>query len=161
VELFLDISMIILASTICYQDVKTRLVHLILLVGFIGLLAFKAVWETSYIEVLVLERLINLIILSLTLLLVWIYFKFIRKKRFLNVIGMGDILVFLAFVIAYEANTFIIHLTLSLIFSLLLHFIFKNNYKKKDTIPLAGFMCIYFIGVLLMERFHILIPFNQ
>jgi hypothetical protein len=158
-ESFLDILVITLAVLITYQDIKQRRVHFIALAAFIGLLVVKAVYLSAYIEVLLLEILMNLTIVGVMILLLWIYFKFLRKKRLFEVIGMGDILLFVAFAIAFEAGTFIIHLTMSLVFSLIFHFIFKNHYKKHKTIPLAGFMCIYFIGILVMEKFHLEIPF--
>ena len=157
-ELILDVIIILLAIFIAYQDITQRKVLLIALVGFIIILVFKAVMLSLYVEVLLFNRLINLLIVGVLILLLWMYFKFLRKRKLAEVIGMGDILLFISFAIAFEAEVFIPHLTLSLIFSLLFHFLFKNYYDKEKTIPLAGFMCIYFIGILIAGHFHFEIP---
>ena len=160
-SVFLNISIILCCIFIAYQDIKQRKVLLLVLLGLISLVTFKAILLAAYLEVALLECFINLVIISLMVLLLWIYFKLLRKKQLTDVLGLGDILMFVVFAIAFSAVTFIIHLTLSFVFSLMFHLILKKHYKKENTVPLAGFMSIYLIGLLLVESVEIKIPFLQ
>ncbi len=84
--------------------------------------------------------------LILSILLVLYLYTLIRIKRpfFKEVFGIGDALFFLALAIAFPTITFIILFVFSLLFSLGIWLIAKNN-TKYNTIPLAGYMSLFLI----------------
>ena len=59
-------------------------------------------------------------------------------------IGIGDLLLFIAFTLGYESTEFVIHFTMAMIFSLVVHLLMKSFYKKHKTVPLAGYMAVFF-----------------
>lgn len=92
----------------------------------------------------------NIILVSCVLALLWIITKFIFKKKFLNVsFGLGDMLFIYAFALGFPTVTFIILFVGSILFSLLA-FIILKMFTQAKTVPLAGFMGIFLISVLLL-----------
>ena len=130
---------------IFYQDTKERSVYWFLfpIVAFAaGYLyytntLFELFWRTS---------IANLGIIALIFLVLQAYSKFKLKTDVKEVFGLGDALLFIGLCVAFPNVTFIIFFVFSLLFSLLLHFVLKNKMKVKS-VPLAGYMSAFFIGV--------------
>ena len=85
---------------------------------------------------------INLLIICILILILFLYTKFKLKLKLNEAIGIGDILFFIGLAFAFPPITFTVLFVFSLIFSLFLHFIMKN---KIETIPLAGYMSVFFM----------------
>ncbi|WP_397301593.1 hypothetical protein [Nonlabens ulvanivorans] len=83
-------------------------------------------------------------LLSILLFAIFIYARIIKKKDFFSMIGIGDLLLFLVFVFGYEPSEFVVHFTFAMIFSLVVHLIMKSQYKRHLTVPLAGYMAVFF-----------------
>jgi hypothetical protein len=149
--MWLQIITILVFGTIAYQDVKERMVYWVLFPVSGFLLGAMHLKESSYTNFIISVS-ANILLVCSILLLLWIYFKIIKKQRFLNVsIGVGDILFFYAFALGFPIITFMILLISCFYFSLLA-FVVLNFFVKAKTIPLAGFMCIFLIGILLISN---------
>jgi hypothetical protein len=94
-------------------------------------------------EVIIAETLINLTLIVSILFIAKLFSKFFLNKKLTNEsIGIGDISLFIALCFAFPVVSFSIFFVCSLFFSLFIHLVFNRN---KDTIPLAGFMSLFFI----------------
>lgn len=138
--------LILIFLIIFFQDTKQRLVYWFLypLVG-IAALIIQANSNNYYISLT--HSGINLAIITIMLSTGLLYAKFKMKKKFVNEsMGIGDILLFGSLCFAFASVTFVILLIFSLIFSLLLHVYFVQKSEDK-TVPLAGYMSLFFAGI--------------
>jgi hypothetical protein len=130
--------------TIAYQDYKDRMVFWFLypIVGLLGFFIQKKyglLWT-----VVAFNTIVNLIFISIMLAILWMYTKLILKKKLINeAIGIGDILFFVFLSFCFPIVTFVFMFVMALIFSLGIHLIFSKD--KKETIPLAGYMAVFFL----------------
>ena len=125
-----------------YQDLKTRSVYWFwfpLLAVSCGLLHYK----NTMVELFLATILINFSFISMLLLVVYGYSKFKLKVTLKSVLGLGDILLFIALIFSFSTISFIIIFIFALIFSLILHLITKRASINK-TVPLAGYMSLFF-----------------
>ena len=130
---------------IFWQDCKDRLVYWFLypLIGVFGYFI-----QTKFLdfETIVANTSINLCLILTVLLVLYVYCKIILNKKLINhSIGTGDILFFVFLTCCFSIVSFLVLFAFSLFFSLVLHLIFKN--KTHKTIPLAGYMSIFFVLV--------------
>jgi hypothetical protein len=152
----LKILLILVLLFICYQDYKDRLVYW-LLYPIVGVLGFGI--QIAYLDykIIILNSLINLIFITILLFITYIYTTFILKKQWLNQsIGSGDILLFIFLSFTFSFISFIILLTFSLVFSLLLHTlspILRSYNKACITVPLAGYIALFFSVVYMASLF--------
>ncbi|PWK22592.1 hypothetical protein LX92_03067 [Maribacter polysiphoniae] len=117
----------------------------------IGLLLFVLHLINSHWEVGLIYILTNILIISGVLLLLYLYTKHILKQKFLNVsFGLGDILFLYALALGFPTITFIIVLVGSIFFSLIA-FLLLKRYKEMSTVPLAGLMGLFLIGLVLFS----------
>lgn len=115
-----------------------------------SLLALLYLNVTTFVQ-FSLFALTNFLVVSGILLILFLYTKHIAKKGFLNVsFGLGDLLFFYAFALGFPTLTFIVLFASSILFSLIL-FLFSKTEKEKETIPLAGLMGFFLIGVFLIS----------
>ncbi|WP_299432215.1 hypothetical protein [uncultured Aquimarina sp.] len=129
---------------IAWQDLNNREVYWFLLPSLfiiLGFLHYNNVVPIHFKNAIV----INLGLIFSIISILYLYAK-IRIKRpfFKEVFGIGDALFFLAFAVAFPTATFIILFVFSLLFSLGIWLIIKNN-SKHNTIPLAGYMSLFLI----------------
>lgn len=140
--ILIKVVLIITFGIIFFQDIKDRMVYWFLfpLVGLcVGILFFlKTLPELFYTSVL-----LNLVFVSMLLGIVFLYTKFKLKTTFSHAIGLGDVLFLFTLVFACASVSFMILLPAALIFSLTLHLFLSKN-KKNVTIPLAGYMSLFF-----------------
>lgn len=66
--------------------------------------------------------------------------------------GLGDLLFFYTVSIAFPSFTFSILFMSSVFFSFVIHLIFKNKLKD-ETVPLAGYMALFFAIVFFTNIF--------
>lgn len=67
-------------------------------------------------------------------------------------IGLGDILFLLAVIPLFQFRNYILFIITGMIFSLLL-FLGVRFFKKMDTVPLAGYLSLFLIGILATDFF--------
>jgi hypothetical protein len=72
------------------------------------------------------------------------------KRSIWQVIGLGDILMFIALGLCLPTLPFIVTFISSLIFSLIIHLIGSNNLHH-NTIPLAGYMSLFYFVLFLAD----------
>jgi predicted membrane channel-forming protein YqfA (hemolysin III family) len=148
----LKVIVMLVCGLVAFQDFKERAVSWILFPIIGSLLAFLYLNATSF-EQYYLFVLTNTLLISGILLILFLYTKHIARKGFLNVsFGLGDLLFFYAFALGFPTLTFIVLFATSILFSLVV-FLFSKTEKEKETIPLAGLMGFFLIGVFLLSFF--------
>jgi hypothetical protein len=133
--------------TVAYQDIKERSVYWFVfpIIAFaFGYLYFINTFFAFFWRTI----LVNLGIVTLVLLILHAYTKFKLKTNLPSVFGLGDALLFFAICVAFPSVSFVIFFVFSLLFSLLLHFVLKTQ-TKVQSVPLAGYMSLFFIGIYL------------
>jgi len=146
INIGLKLCLIAIFIIIFWQDTKDRLVYWFLF-PTIGVAAYILnARSIGFLPALV-NSFLNLMLILAVLLASYLYLAFIKKQGFLNEsIGMGDLIFFMFLPFTFSTVTFVILFVFSLIFSLLLHLIYKRKQVDK-TVPLAGYMALFFAAV--------------
>jgi len=138
--LLTKITLLILFSIVLYQDVKERLVYWFLF-PLIGLCCGFLYYSETLAELFIASILINAVFVFLLLFVVYIYSRLKLKTPIFNSIGLGDILLLFGLAFTFSSVSFIVIFICAIIFSLVLHMVFKRN---NSTVPLAGYMGLFF-----------------
>ncbi|MEO1032267.1 MAG: prepilin peptidase, partial [Bacteroidota bacterium] len=143
---------------ISIQDFTYRAIHisLPLLLLIVALAANYLDFKLNFAHMLY-----NVLFIAINVLGLFLYFS-IKEKRLYNpidtMLGLGDILFFLAIAPLFSLQTFIVFFISGLIFSLVIHLI-SNLFKRIETIPLAGYLSVFLgLNICLKEFFKIEIP---
>lgn len=141
---------LVILLLIFYQDIRTRLVWwwLFPLVGILGgaIYYFEGNEENFLYNIGV-----NLVITSTILGILYLYATLVlRKKFFEESFGLGDVLLFYALSFCFPSLTFIILFSFSMLFSSVLFIYFKGR-TKISTVPLAGFMALFFALIIIVN----------
>ena len=147
--ILIKIILILALMTIFYQDIKERSVYWFLFL-IVACTAGYLYFTKTFLELFGTTAAINLGIISVIFLVLHSYAKFKLKTTLKSVFGLGDALFFLGLCIAFPVAAFIIFFVFSLVFSLVLHFVFKKR-MRETSVPLAGYMSLFFIGVYLFH----------
>ncbi|MEX0275118.1 MAG: hypothetical protein AB3N16_12145 [Flavobacteriaceae bacterium] len=148
----LHILTILSCTAIAVQDIKDRMVYWVLF-PITGILLGSLYLQHSSLPNFVLNVSTHLLLVAVIIALLWVYTKFLRKQEFLNAsFGFGDVLCLIAFALGFPTVTFIVLLASGLCFSVLA-FIVLNYFVNAITVPLAGFICLFLIGILLLSNF--------
>lgn len=140
--LFLKIILLGSLGFILYQDVKERQVYWFLF-PIIALCTGILFYNNTISELFISASLLNLIFVTVLLIAVYLYSRFKLKTKFNHVFGLGDVLFFFAVCSSFSTISFIVIFSCSLFFSLILHLFLSQN-KKSLTVPLAGYMSLFF-----------------
>lgn len=138
----LRVLLILVFIMVWYQDIKERQVFWVLFVIISGLCGFLF-YNSTIPELFFNAILMNLTFVSTLILIVFMYSKLKLKTRFLNVIGLGDVLLFIGLGFSFSTVSFIVIFISSLFFSLILHLFIKRK-STFNTVPLAGYMSLFF-----------------
>lgn len=150
--LALNITVVLACTLIAFQDFKERMVSWILFPIVGSLLAVLYICNTSF-EQFYPFVFTNMVLVSAIILVLYLYTKYITKKKFLNVsFGLGDLLFFYAFAFGFPTITFLILFVGSVLFSLAV-FLLSKKQQKNETIPLAGLMGFFLSAVILASFF--------
>ena len=148
----LKILLLICFFAILFQDSKDRKVYWFLY-PVIGLIAFAIQTQQNNFFISITNSLVNLLFIFMILSICYFYAKFKLKQHFTDeVFGLGDILFFIFITFSFASISFVILFIFSLFFSLLLHAFLKNNNSDK-TVPLAGYMSLFFGTVYIISFF--------
>jgi hypothetical protein len=151
IDALLKIALIIVFVFIFIQDFKSRLVYWFLY-PLLGILCFFIQTTHNSLYSTLINSVINLVFVVLILITSYGYSWFKLQKHFLKeVFGIGDVLFFLAICFSFSTGSFLILFVFALFFSLILHFFMKQRDKEK-TVPLAGYMSLFF-GVVYIISF--------
>ena len=139
-------------GVMAFQDFKERAVMWILFPLVAGLLATIHIWHIGM-EFFWFFALANILLVTAVLIILWLFTKYVFKKKFLDVsFGLGDMLFFYALALGFPTLTFIILFVSALLFALFC-FSLLRIFNKTDTVPLAGLMSIYLIGAMCISIF--------
>ncbi len=125
-----------------YQDLNDRKVYWFLF-PIIGLCAGVLYFTNTLPELFLISVFYNLSFVFILFSVILLYTKFKLKTSFKNVIGLGDVLLFLALIFGCATISFMVLLPSALIFSLALHLLLSKKQVHK-TVPLAGYMSLFF-----------------
>jgi len=132
-----------------YQDIRDREVTWVLFPLLGTSLALTYGLQVG-IAIFTMAILVNLILTSIIVLLLWAITKFLFKKPFLNVsFGLGDLLLLYVLALGFPTMTFVYLLVGSLFFSLVAFFTMKLLLQTK-TVPLAGLMGLFLMAMTLL-----------
>ena len=145
----LYISLVLLLLVVIYQDLKWRAVNLIifptLLVCTFGV--FMGEYYNWH------SLLMNVLFITVIILALFVYIS-IKQKKLTNIFkahfGLGDVLFMYAVLPLFSSRNLILFIICGMLFSLLLHVVINFKAIGKDaelTIPLAGYLSIFLIGI--------------
>lgn len=138
-------------GSIVFQDFKERKVYWFLFPMAMLLFGSLHFLHSTRPKVFFYYSLINSLLITSVIAILFVYTHFISKKAFLNhSLGLGDILFFYAFGLGFPSTTFIVLFVGTIIFSLLVFLLFKRRLKL-DTVPLAGLMGLFLVFVILFS----------
>ena len=139
----------ILVLTI-YQDCKYRLIHVIIPI----VLLILASWSFLSKGLLIRDLLPSLVFLTLVIIGLFVYVS-VKSKRLVNPIdsflGLGDVLFFLAIIPLFYVTSYVLFFISGMFFSAIMHLVLGG--QKKDHLPLAGYLSIYLIVLLIVNQF--------
>ncbi len=137
-----------LLGAICLQDFRERKVYWFLF-PFLGMVLCTIYYGVAVDSIVFLLNIaLNMIFMVVVVLLIFLYAKIIAKQKFVNhSLGLGDMLFFVAIALGFPTVTFLILFVNALLFSLLGFLVLKGRLHQ-PTVPLAGFMSVFFIVLL-------------
>lgn len=138
---YFKLLLIIVFAIILYQDFYHRMVYWFLYPA-VGILAFLIQLNNLPVMIVLFNSGSNLLFTAIILGLSFLYARF-RSLNFKNSIGIGDILFFVFVCCSFSIVSFIVLFVFALVFSLILHLFFSNK-KQEQTVPLAGYMSLFF-----------------
>ena len=138
----LKILLIIVFTLIFYQDCKERKVYWFLY-PLVAAFSFVLQINEAGLTTAFINTVFNLTFVFCLLVISLIYAQYRLKEPFLEVFGLGDVLFFIFIAFSFSTLSFFLLFILSLLYSLLLHFAFKNKHSS-ETVPLAGYMALFF-----------------
>lgn len=133
----------IFSFVIAFQDFKTRLISVWLIIGFTVLnITYYLIHHSVYQFI---ENVIFCLCYFLFSYLILILVFYLKTKRFEKLldskIGWGDVFIFIAIGCCIEPIYMIYFFTTCFIISLLAHLLFLQN---KKNIPMAGFLVLFY-----------------
>ncbi|MDD7886024.1 hypothetical protein [Flavivirga sp. 57AJ16] len=146
---FIKILLTVSLLFVFFQDFKERLVYWFLF-PIIGLLCAWLFYNNTLPELFYNALKMNLAFILIFVLIISLYAKLKLKTSILKTVGLGDLLLFVAVSFICTTVSFIVLFISALIFSLVLHLALSKN-KKVMTVPLAGYMSLFFLAIYLVQ----------
>lgn len=138
--------LILLFIVIFYQDYKERSVYWFLYPA-IGIAVFVLQLQQNGVVMSLLNTLFNLVFVLIILAVCYLYSTYKLKRSMLKeVLGIGDILFFIFICGSFSTVSFLVLFVFALLFALLLHMALQS-YHTDPTVPLAGYMALFFAGI--------------
>ncbi len=147
--IFIKIVLTIAFLFVFLQDIKERKVYWFLF-PIIGLLCALLFYNNTLPELFFNALKMNLGFILILVFIISLYAKLKLKTTILKTMGFGDLLLFIAVSLAFSTVPFIVIFISALIFSLTVHLILSKN-QKAITVPLAGYMSLFFLAVFLVQ----------
>ena len=150
-------SQIAVLATVAYQDFKSRAIawYLPILLLLLSVLSYAINGVSTPTD-----WLLSVIFLLSQFVLVYLYFSIKNRTLKLpfmdHLLGWGDVLFLLVMVPFFSFNKFVLYYSMSLVFALSAHLLFRWRARHKEQevqafIPLLGWLGLFFIGVLVFE----------
>ncbi|MEO9531926.1 MAG: hypothetical protein ABJG68_15760 [Crocinitomicaceae bacterium] len=149
-EIFLDIALILTLFLAFVQDWKSRSIHVLVFMVIAGIAIGKLTLSSFDLALAGYNCLFVFAVIGL--LMVYVSLKSgkgvnIFKEHF----GLGDLVFYIAITPLFGSRNFILFFISGLILSAVAHLI-VILVKKDSPIPLAGYLSIYLIGILLLDK---------
>jgi hypothetical protein len=139
----LKLGLITLFLLVFFQDFKDRKVHWFLY-PLVGILVLILQMQKVNLYSTLVNVGCNLSFVLILLFVCNLYAKLKLKKPFLSeVFGLGDVLFFIFISFSFSTISFLTLFVFSLVFALVVHQFLKNNHPE-ETVPLAGYMSLFF-----------------
>lgn len=134
-----------------YSDVRYRVIHVVLPIS-IFVLSFLVNYFSKSLNFYEISYNIGFVLINMLGLI--LYFS-LKDKTFKNpvdtLIGLGDIVFFIAITPLFSLKEYILFFITGLFFSLLIHGVMLL-FKKVKTIPLAGYLALFLVVNLMMKN---------
>ncbi|WP_350292601.1 hypothetical protein [uncultured Croceitalea sp.] len=151
--LSLKITAILPLLLIAIQDFKERKVLWFLFPVLGVILGVIHFFSSALDEIFLYHVLLNCILVTAILSILYLATILIFKKQFLNQsFGLGDVLFFYAFALGFPTISFIVLFANAILFSLLVFLILRKT-NGFTTVPLAGLMAVFTIIAFLVSLF--------
>jgi cytochrome bd-type quinol oxidase subunit 2 len=125
-----------------FQDSKERKVYWFFY-PIVGVLVFVMQIIKISIYPALINSGFNLSLVFLIIMSCFVYVKLKLHQPLTEVLGLGDILFFIAIAFSFSIVSFLFLFVFALLFSLLLHLVLQQRQTDK-TVPLAGNMALFF-----------------
>jgi len=151
-ELYLSYTILgLILLLVIWQDLKHRAIHFTLpILVFIASLAVH-IFSDDLNFIMIFK---NIGFVSVNIIGLVLYFS-VKNKSVVNpidsMIGLGDILFFIAITPLFDLKSFIVFFIAGMVFSLVTHLI-SNQFKTQKNIPLAGYLSVFLIGSIIIEH---------
>lgn len=146
-QLFLILNLLAISCS----DFKERKVFIINLIFSFVTINYIHYTNTFIFKIYIYAISINISILVIILGILFLYSKLKLKKKLLDALGLGDVFFFFILATGFPTVSFLVILTLSLVFSLLFFIALQTIFTNK-MVPLAGLQAL-FLTVLLVVNF--------
>lgn len=140
------LKILIISTFVCvlYQDIRERMVYWFLY-PLIGIQGFLIQLYYIPLDAILIYSIINILLILVLITISYLYFRFFLNRKYINEsIGLGDLLLFVFLSFAFPTITFWILFVISLLLSLVLFILIKQTNNEIKTIPLAGYMSLFF-----------------
>lgn len=143
--------------TITFQDIKTRLISVYLLIGLFVLNFAGAVIDGNWLDIVELTA-YNTLLITFIFTLTFIYFKWVRKipNPLITHLGWGDVLFFLALTPLFYPLVYSYMFIAMTVLSTIIGIIIISIKGNETTIPHAGISALFFAVIILLEHFSII-----
>lgn len=155
--MIVELSLILIALLIFYQDWKTRTIHIALPIAFFGLGLYHTFGLLNWFDYGMNTLFFLIIFCGLVGFMTFKEGSF--RNPFEHYFGLGDFLFFLALTPLFFLYHFALFFIASLCFSVVLH-LALSKWMQHKTVPLAGFVALFFIIGYLAHIFFPLSLFN-
>ena len=149
IDLLIFIVLIGVLAVTIYQDCKYQLIH----VSIPVILLILSLWNFLHKEIPLRELIPSTVFLVLVITGLFVYVS-LKSKKLVNPIdsflGLGDILFFLAIIPLFYVTSYVVFFISGMFFSAITHLLLGGN--KKEHLPLAGYLSIYLIVLLLVNQ---------
>ena len=149
----LKLFLVVLLVLVVLQDIRQRQIHVLLPLAilFIGLsinfdkiLLLLAQWSSSLV----------FLILVFAILAIYATIKFKEMTNpFSSMIGVGDFCYLFCVIPLFSFHYYLLYFSVGMIFSLLLFLMVKQIIGHVQTVPLAGYLSLFLMAILVVENF--------
>ncbi|WP_298760654.1 general secretion pathway protein [uncultured Psychroserpens sp.] len=140
--LIVKLILILLFAMIFFQDYKDRRVHWFLF-PLVALCSGFLFYKSTLPELFLVSVALNTFFILFLLLVVTLYSKFVLKVNVTETFGLGDAFLFISLIFSFSTVSFLVVFVFALFFSLIIHLILKK-YSRCKTVPLAGYLSLFF-----------------
>lgn len=146
----LIVVLLIALGFIIYQDIKYRYIH----VG-LPILIFGIVFYLNFQIIIFSELIKSLLFLGINFIVITAYFSVKNFKiinPFKHYVGIGDLVLLIGIIPLFPFRNYILFFITGMLFSLIMYAFFNKKYVQK-TIPLAGYLSLYTMILIILKMF--------